>query len=87
MKPRGTTKKPGRPRETIISGRHDYEPCGSLKQTAARFRTEFESMPPKLQAETVARVRRILGDEARSQRARPSPLKQLACEYHVWGTL
>jgi hypothetical protein len=55
-----TMAKPGKPRKEGASGRHDYTSDESLTFWQARWRAEFEALPPKKQAEERARIGRLL---------------------------
>jgi hypothetical protein len=52
--------KPGKPRKEGASGRHDYDPDESLRFWQARWRAEFEALPPKKQAEQTEHIRTLL---------------------------
>jgi hypothetical protein len=52
--------KPGRRRKEGASGRHDFTGDESLTFWQARWRAEFEALPPKKQDEQRAHIRSLL---------------------------
>jgi hypothetical protein len=72
--------KQGKPRKEGASGRHEYTGDESLAYWRARWRAEFEALPPAKQAEQRAHLQRLLATAP----AR-SPLRSYAAACGIEG--
>ena len=64
-----------------ISGQHSYTRESALRWGVPQMQADFAAQPPKVQAETRARVMRILEAERATHR-RPSALARIAAEVY-----
>lgn len=76
--------RPSKYADTYVRPRDDALSVAHLCQRARQARAELDSLPPKVRADTIARVCLILSSEDQARRTTPSPLARIArCVYGI----